>query len=70
MNNLLDRGANDNPADDPRWFVLHGGVGSLRRRWGPDMQRIADDLVRYGWIIKREGADLVAKHSSRMEGNA
>ena len=66
MTNLLDCGPNDNT--EPHWFVLHGGKGAQRRRWGPDMQRLASDLLSYGWVIFREGRDVVAMHRSRIEG--
>jgi hypothetical protein len=49
------------------WMVIHGGVGSQRRRWGFDVARLADDLVeKYGWVMWREGNEAHLKHRSMM----
>ena len=51
----------------PMWMVIHGGVGSQRRRWGFDVARLADDLVeKYGWVMWREGNEAHLKHRSMM----
>jgi hypothetical protein len=51
----------------PMWIILHGGVGSQRRRWGADLARLADDLVAtYGWVMWREGDEAHLKHRSMM----
>lgn len=61
--------ANQSPArnassenDDPTWFVLHNATGCQRRRWGPDMAQLAEELIRYGWVIWRSGNQVEAKH--------
>lgn len=66
MSNLLDTRHAGNSAE-PKWIVLHGGAGSQRRRWGPDMARLLADLVeRYGWVTWREGTDAHVKHRALM----
>lgn len=53
----------------PKWLVLHGGhpENIQRRRWGDDMARIADTLVKTGqWLIWREGDDVQCIHRSRV----
>lgn len=63
--NLLDTSRQRN-SEAPTWMVLHGGVGAQRRRWGPDMAQLAEDLVRHGWVMWREGAEAHLKHRAMM----
>lgn len=65
--------ANQKPArntssenEQPMWFVLHNASGSQRRRWGPDMAKLADDLLNYGWVVWRSGNQVEAKHRCLM----
>jgi hypothetical protein len=47
----------------PRWFVIHGGVGAQRYRWSDWAARTADCLVRTGqWVIYQDGDQVELKH--------
>lgn len=63
---ILDRDGNANADREPIWMVLHTPSGSQRRRWGADMARIADELVRCDWVIWRDGSEVHAKHRCLM----
>ena len=67
MPNLLDKSRLCN-SEAPRWLVLHRPVGNPQRRtWGPDMQRLADDLIKHDWVMWREGQEAHFKHRCMME---
>ncbi len=64
--NILDMRPPCN-SSEPRWMVLHRPVGDPQRRtWGPDVQSIADQLKRFGWIEWREGSEAHFKHRCMM----
>ena len=66
MANLLDERPACN-SEAPRWLVLHRPVDPPQRRsWGADMARLADDLVKHGWVMWREGSDVHLKHRCLM----
>ena len=67
MTNLLDKEPARNSEAEPLWMVLHRPVGNpQRRRWGADMKHIADELIRHGWVMWREGSDAHFKHRCLM----
>jgi hypothetical protein len=67
MPNLFDKSRMCN-SEALRWLVLHRPVGDPQRRtWGPDMQRLGDDLVKHGWVTWREGQEAHFKHRCMME---
>jgi hypothetical protein len=65
MDNLPNQVRERNASSEnepPMWFVLHNASGSQRRRWGPAMAQLADELVSYGWVVWRSGNQVEAKH--------
>lgn len=69
MNILLDETPTRNTAEpDPVWMVLHTPSGAQRRRWGEDMARIVNDLVKHDWLVwtESDGAEVHAKHRAFM----